>query len=575
MSANHNPQSDNNTRLEALFGALREREALLTDDEIRNIVRTEAARTSAPQKASRSVGFPQRLFTKKTMLISSVVATVFASAVFLSSSLFWNISVPQTSGKAVLTEKVQIEQKPIVAKPINNGRSIPQASSRQSVLHSASETETSARISSVEGAHILELDETELLRLGLVIDSFGGIHKAIKRPPTGLEKQSYEVLKKPIQEIEGRQRLDLVAILPPLELKQWYRKALGKGYQEWETLGELRIAEKLKRTPEENINYLIPRNQWNAARFDSIDAIRKIQNERTTQALAQLTQSEVSFETSLLTFYHKHLETLAVAPELKVVFARSSTGKEQLPMLAKRGRAYPSWEYSNINTADSLEELIVRAKSKEESDKYEAALKKIYKPISSTEQSRIMDSVDQVYLQKSRDTVSASLLLGITIRRGISSIILWCKVSSEVIAALPDRYRIPLERELAAAQKYSSLCEIPNREEREELERVIAGKPFLETWRSCAGALTAKSIAPNPAQNEATVRFSLSVPRSVSAALHDIRGQHLETLHTAQNFGTGEHTLSVNLTKHIAGMYLLVLTTAQGEQTVQRVMIEK
>ena len=154
-------------------------------------------------------------------------------------------------------------------------------------------------------------------------------------------------------------------------------------------------------------------------------------------------------------------------------------------------------------------------------------------------------------------------------------VVLWYRNTPEVIAALPDRYRIPLERELAAAQKYSSLCEIPNREEREELERVIAGKPFLETWRSCAGALTAKSIAPNPAQHEATVRFSLSVPRSVSAALHDIRGQHLETLHTAQSFGTGEHTLSVHLTKHIAGMYLLVLTTAQGEQTVQRVMIEK
>lgn len=575
MSANHNSQPDNNTRLEALFGALREREALLSDDEIRNIVRTEAARTSAPPKASRSVGFPQRFFTKKTMLISSVVAAVFASAVFLTTPLFLHPPAPQTSSKTLLTEKVQIEQQPLITNPTNTVRPVTQISSRQSVVHSNIKTETPPRTNNVEGAHIIELSEAELLRLGLVLDSFGGIHKAMKRPPTGLEKQSYEVLKKPIQEIEGRQRLDLVAILPPLELKQWYRKALGKGYQEWETLGELRIAEKLKRTPEENINYLIPRNQWNAARFDSIDTIRKIQNERTSQALAKLTQSEVSFETSLLTFYHKHLATLADAPEIKVVFARSSTGKEQLPMLAKRGRAYPLWEYSNINTADSLEELIVRAKSKEESDKYEAALKKIYKPISSTEQSRIMDSVDQVYLQKSTDTVSASLLLGITIRRDANSIILWCQASPEVIAALPDRYRIPLERELAAAQKYSSLCEIPNREEREELERVIAGKPFLETWRSCAGALTAKSIAPNPAQNEATVRFALSVPRSVSAALHDIRGQHLETLHTAQSFGSGEHTLSVNLTKHIAGMYLLVLTTAQGEQTVQRVMIEK
>lgn len=182
-------------------------------------------------------------------------------------------------------------------------------------------------------------------------------------------------------------------------------------------------------------------------------------------------------------------------------------------------------------------------------------------------------------------SLSNAIALGFDVRKNksisLSSdhwggyVVLWYRNTPEVIAVLPDRYRIPLERELAAAQKYSSLCEIPNREEREELERVIAGKPFLETWRSCSGALSAKSIAPNPAQNDATVRFLLSAPRTVSAALHDIRGQHLETLATAQSFGAGEHTLAINLTKHIAGMYLLVLTTQQGEQTVQRVMIEK
>lgn len=164
---------------------------------------------------------------------------------------------------------------------------------------------------------------------------------------------------------------------------------------------------------------------------------------------------------------------------------------------------------------------------------------------------------------------------GVTKKYWGGYVVLWYQNTPEVRSALPDRYRIPLERELAAAQKYSSLCEIPTREEREEVEQIIAGKPFLETWRSCSGALSVKSVSPNPAQNDVTTRFVLTAPRTVTAALHDIRGLHLETLQSGQNFQAGEHHLFLNLARHSAGMYLLVLTTTQGEQTVQRVLIEK
>ncbi|MBD1207043.1 MAG: T9SS type A sorting domain-containing protein [Ignavibacteria bacterium] len=576
MSANHNSQPDNNTRLEALFGALRERESLLTDDEIRNIVRTEAARTSAPQKASRSVGFPQRFFTKKTMLISSVVAAVFASAVFLTSSLFWNTPASQTSIKAGLTEKTQIEQKPLITNPTNTIRPDTQISSQQSVVHSAIGTETAVRTNSVEGAHILELNETELLRLGLVLDSLGGIHKAIKRPPTRLEREAYQILNKPIHEIDSLTRFDFVAVLPPLHVPIWYAAQFGKAYQRWFQLGNQRYQDEIRRASEKDISRFVPRNQWNAARVDSIKSIFDKQSKEMMLALSKVVEAEIKNEDLLRMQHQARLPNYGSLPNIHIVFARSSMGDELLVTQANTSQAVMAIDdFSNEELADSLRDRIAEAKSEKESDSLELALRAIYTPTSPARARWQTDSLQKITLQDVKDTIPTSSLIGITIRRDTNSMTLWCRVSPEVIAALPDRYRIPLERELAAAQKYSSLCEIPNREEREELERVIAGKPFLETWRSCAGALTAKSIAPNPAQHEATVRFSLSVPRSVSAALHDIRGQHLETLHTAQNFGTGEHTLSVNLTKHIAGMYLLVLTTQQGEQTVQRVMIEK
>lgn len=440
MSANHNSQPDNNTRLEALFGALRERESLLTDDEIRNIVRTEAARTSAPQKASRSVGFPQRFFTKKTMLISSVVAAVFASAVFFT---------------------------PLVWKPSANSP-LPQPE-RTSTSYNAP-TQTAPMQTSLQN-----------------------LPSALVAPLPSVNKQHHVKSDDPVGAPLNTTGIHFLE-LTPLEAQRFglfFNDTFVKSIQ---------VGEKIETTNAEG--------------------------EKAVGSILEVSYSEV-------------VTTIAF--------------KEQLPK-----------EMVFENPIKETPFLVTSSHSKDGIMK-----KRMTSPR--------LDSLQQ--------NLSSAIALGFDVRKNKSGalkpeswggyVVLWYRNTPEVIAALPDRYRIPLERELAAAQKYSSLCEIPNREEREELERVIAGKPFLETWRSCAGALTAKSIAPNPAQHEATVRFSLSVPRSVSAALHDIRGQHLETLHTAQNFGTGEHTLSVNLTKHIAGMYLLVLTTAQGEQTVQRVMIEK
>ncbi len=440
MSANHNPQSDNNTRLEALFGALRERESLLTDDEIRNIVRTEAARTNAPQKASRSVGFPQRFFTTKTMLISSVVAAVFASAA-LFMTLVWkpsaNSPLPQPE-RTSTSYNASAQTAPTQASLQNLPSALVAPLPSDKKQHHAKPDEPVGTPLNTTGIHFLELTPLEAQRFGLFVnDTF---------------------------------------------------------------VKSIQVGEKIEVTNSEE--------------------------KKTIGSVVEVAYSEV-------------LTTVAV--------------KDQVPkeMVFEN----PIKETPFLVTSSHSKDGIMR--------------KRMTSPR--------LDSLTR--------NLSNTIALGFDVRKNKSValkpenwggyVVLWYRNTPEVIAALPDRYRIPLERELAAAQKYSSLCEIPNREEREELERVIAGKPFLETWRSCAGALTAKSIAPNPAQNEVTVRFSLSVPRSVSAALHDIRGQHLETLHTAQNFGTGEHTLSVNLTKHIAGMYLLVLTTAQGEQTVQRVMIEK
>ncbi len=442
MSLNNSQSNDDNTRLEALFDVLRQRNSLMTDDEIRNIVRTEATRTSAQRQASRSVDFSQRLFTRKTMMITSALAAFFVSAA-LFTTLVWKPSATQNNTQFKQPHS-QVAQQPNISPNIRiEGTSNPKREPlrTQSVKETIAETSSVSKIPlNTAGIHFLELTPTEALRFGLLVNDT--------------------------------------------------------------LIKSVRVQEGLMRSTN-------PKNQ-------PVDS----------GSVLQLSYTE------LYTFIELSNKVPANMDVEKAV--------KESPFLT-----------TSSNSKDGIMQ------------------KRSYNPQSDSLIRNLSSAIALGF------DVRKNKLVSLTPKNWGGYVVFWYRNTPEVIAALPDRYRIPLERELAAAQKYSSLCEIPNREEREELERVIAGKPFLETWRSCSGALSAKSVAPNPAQNDATVRFLLSAPRAVSAALHDIRGQHLEALATAQSFGAGEHTLTVNLTKHIAGMYLLVLTTQQGEQTVQRVMIEK
>jgi hypothetical protein len=154
-------------------------------------------------------------------------------------------------------------------------------------------------------------------------------------------------------------------------------------------------------------------------------------------------------------------------------------------------------------------------------------------------------------------------------------VVLWYEPTPEVIAALPERYRVQLEHELGLAVRYSSLCEIRNSQERETLEEVFAGKPLLDTWRSCSGVLSTKPVAPNPARETTTVKLKIDEPRIVSISIHDVRGQFVETLMPERRLNKGEHEINVNLGKQPFGMYLLLIHTNRGEQAIQRVIIEQ
>jgi protein TonB len=147
--------------------------------------------------------------------------------------------------------------------------------------------------------------------------------------------------------------------------------------------------------------------------------------------------------------------------------------------------------------------------------------------------------------------------------------LLWYEPTPEFIALLPERYRTGLEREVAAAKKYATKCEIPTEEER----KAIPG--YFDSWRSCDGVLKIASIFPNPADVKATVRFTLAEARSVTITVHNLNGDRLAILEPTPMLPAGEHELPLDFTGRNVGVYLLALSTDKNETAIKRVIISR
>jgi TonB family protein len=145
--------------------------------------------------------------------------------------------------------------------------------------------------------------------------------------------------------------------------------------------------------------------------------------------------------------------------------------------------------------------------------------------------------------------------------------LLWYDPTSEFIALLPERYRVELGREVEAAKKYATKCEIPTEEEK----KAVPG--YFDSWRSCDGTLKITSIFPNPADVKATVRFTLQEARSITITVHNLNGERLAILEPTPVLPAGEHELPLDFTGRNIGVYLLALSTDKNETAVKRVMV--
>ncbi len=141
--------------------------------------------------------------------------------------------------------------------------------------------------------------------------------------------------------------------------------------------------------------------------------------------------------------------------------------------------------------------------------------------------------------------------------------VLWYEPTPEVVAALPERYRSEIERELQTATGVAdgSTASGP-------------GTGFTGMWQTKSGAVTASSVYPNPAENGAvTLGYTLSSPRSVQVTLRSITGALLSRLGTKQQ-QAGTWTEEYKVGNLRPGMYLISIETNNGEYSTQRFIVK-
>jgi hypothetical protein len=88
-------------------------------------------------------------------------------------------------------------------------------------------------------------------------------------------------------------------------------------------------------------------------------------------------------------------------------------------------------------------------------------------------------------------------------------------------------------------------------------------------------ALENVTVYPNPAHTKTTVHFVTSEPRAVAFSVHDISGKKIIDGGSIAERPAGEYDFELNLEKLPPGLYLIVMTTDHGEQSIQRVVVEK
>lgn len=160
--------------------------------------------------------------------------------------------------------------------------------------------------------------------------------------------------------------------------------------------------------------------------------------------------------------------------------------------------------------------------------------------------------------------------------------IFWYRPTQNFLNRLPADIRSRIEQEMALAErlrKNGSADGGDNYDLRaaitSDIKATVGDSPYLDVLRGSGGALAESSISPNPARGNATLKYRLVLPRSIAVTLHDISGRQIRQLSFPGLRSAGEWQDKLDLTGLSNGIYLVVITTQQGERAIQRMIVQQ
>ena len=147
---------------------------------------------------------------------------------------------------------------------------------------------------------------------------------------------------------------------------------------------------------------------------------------------------------------------------------------------------------------------------------------------------------------------------------------LWYIPEQLFYMALPERYVLPIKNELQVQTDIT--CK---HIQREDACGAFRGKTTVfDICSSDAGSITQSSVYPNPAHGSAQCRYVLVQPRQCRITLYTAEGQFVKELVPWSDQEAGEQIVRLGLDDIHGGLYLLSLTTEQGENIIQRLFIQ-
>ncbi|MBN9401124.1 MAG: hypothetical protein J0I17_13175 ['Candidatus Kapabacteria' thiocyanatum] len=152
-----------------------------------------------------------------------------------------------------------------------------------------------------------------------------------------------------------------------------------------------------------------------------------------------------------------------------------------------------------------------------------------------------------------------------------SKVTAWCVPTVNLIAALPDRYRVPVMLELDLLREVERGCLSPA----EACQSIPYGKSYVnkELCDRSKRTIIDVDVYPDPAQSEATCRIDLRRATTVRIALYRESGSFLGEACQESRLHEGHNELALILGDYEPGAYLLMAITADGDRMVRHLVI--